>query len=78
MSSPPIQPQPEKKPQEKSNLLLLIIIVLCVLIIAAGILIGFLIFRDSEGEGRCRKRQCGRRTPDHGSAGGRCTVCRRR
>ena len=48
---PPIQPQPEKKPQEKSNLLLLIIIVLCVLIIAAGILIGFLIFRDSEGEG---------------------------
>ena len=48
---PPIQPQPEKKPQKKSNLLLLIIIVLCVLIIAAGILIGFLIFRDSEGEG---------------------------
>ena len=48
---PPIQPQPEKKPQEKSNLLLLIIIVLCVLIIAAGILIGFLIFRDSEGGG---------------------------
>ena len=47
---PPIQPQPEKKPQKKSNLLLLIIIVLCVLIIAAGILIGFLIFRDSEGD----------------------------
>ena len=44
------QPQPEQKPQKKNNLLLLIIIVLCVLIIAAGILIGFLIFRDSEGD----------------------------